>query len=269
MREGIHSYNYLTDYLDTVRAKGRYAFTVEELKEQFDISDKALHQNLFRLITKKKIVQIRKGFYTILPAEYARQGVIPAILFIDDMMRSLGKRYYIGLISAAAMHGAAHQQTMETFIITEKPALRNINNKKIKIKFFVKGDWNSNDIEQIKTDAGYVQVSSPELTALDLLNYVNNLGMNRVMTILRELIEVIKPANLNKIAKKYKQMATIQRLGYLLENELGNEKLSQVLYKLVADKNGVNIPLMPGKDKTGVIDTKWRIIHNVKIESDL
>ena len=269
MKTEVQSYNYLEDYLDAVRAKGRYAFTVDELKDKFDISDKAIHQNLYRLKAKKRIVQVRQGFYTILPAEYARQGILPTNLFIDDMMNMLHKKYYVGLISAAAIHGASHQQSMETFIITEKPALRDIKNKKVKINFFVKNDWNKDDIKQVKTDAGFINVSSPELTALDLLYYADKIGMNRIITILSELAEAIKPTNLNKTAKNYSQTAAVQRLGYLLETELNDQKLSDVLYKIIAPKLGVNIPLMPGKDKIGEVDLKWKIIRNIKIESDL
>lgn len=269
MKTEVQPYNYLEDYLDAVRAKGRYAFTVDELKDKFDISDKAIHQNLYRLKAKKRIVLVRQGFYTILPAEYARQGILPTNLFIDDMMNMLHKKYYLGLISAAAIHGASHQQSMETFVITEKPALRDIKNKKLKINFLVKNEWNKDDIKQVKTDAGYINVSSPELTALDLLYYADKIGMNRVITILAELVEVIKPANLNKTAKNYSQTAAVQRLGYLLETELNNQKLSAVLYKIIAPKLGVNIPLMPGKDKIGEVNLKWKIIRNSIIESDL
>ena len=74
---------------------------------------------------------------------------------------------------------------------------------------------------------------------------------------------------LAKTAKNYSQIATVQRLGYLLENELGNKKLSQVINAILADKKGVNIPLMPGKNKEGTINTKWRIINNTNIENDL
>ena len=269
MRKGVQTYNYLEEYIDKVRSKGRYAFTLEELKLKFDVTDKAILQNLFRLKTKKKIVQIRKGFYTILPAEYSNYGVIPTTMYLDDMMQSLNKKYYLGLISAAAIHGASHQQSMETFVITEKPALRSIKNQKLKINFFVKNEWMNEDIKQVKTDAGYVNVSSPELTALDLLYYVEKLGMNRVVTILKELVEVIKPSQLAKTAKNYSPIATVQRLGYLLEFEFGNEKLSEVIYATIADKKGVNIPLMPGKNREGMINTKWRIINNINIENDL
>lgn len=269
MKKGVQTYNYLEEYIESVRAKGRYAFTLEELKDKFDTTDKAILQNLYRLKTKKKIVQIRKGFYTLLPAEYSKYGVIPSNMYLDDMMLSLNRKYYLGLLSAAAIHGASHQQSMETFVITEKPALRNIKNKKLKINFLVKNEWNHEDIKQIKTDAGYINVSCPELTALDLLYYVEKLGMNRVITVLKELVEEIKPANLAKTAKNFPQTATVRRLGYLLEHELKNEKLSQVIYKLIAGKKGTNIPLMPGKNKSGIVNTKWRIVNNIDIENDL
>lgn len=269
VQTGSQTYNYLEEYIDSVRAKGRYAFTLEELKGKLEVTDKAILQNLYRLKLKNKIVQIRKGFYTILPAEYSRYGVIPSNMYLDDMMQSLNRKYYLGLISAAAIHGASHQQSMETFVITEKPALRDIKNKKLKINFLVKNEWNKEDIKQVKTEAGYINVSSPELTALDLLYYVDKLGMNRVITILKELVEVIKPNILAKTAKNYSQTAAVQRLGYLLEYELDNEKLSQVIYSTIADKKGTNIPLMPGKNKKGNTNTKWRIINNIKIESDL
>lgn len=269
MKTTVQTYNYLETYLDSVRAKGRYAFTVDELKDKFDLSDKAIHQNLYRLKSKKRIVQVRQGFYTVLPPEYSKQGMLPALLFIDDMMAMLHKKYYVALITAAAIHGASHQQSMETFVITEKPALRTIKNKKLIINFLVKNDWNKDDIKQVKTDAGFINVSSPELTALDLLCYVDRIGMNRVVTILSELVEVIKPANLNKTAKSYSQTAAVQRLGYLFENELKAPKLSAILYEIIATKLGVNIPLMPGKGKIGTVDLKWKINHNVTIESDL
>jgi predicted transcriptional regulator of viral defense system len=269
-KETNHTYNYIEDYLDDIRSKGRYAFTLEELKERFNNnSDKALLQSLYRLKSKKKIVQVRKEFYTLLPPEYIHQGVIPTNFFIDDMMMSLEKDYYIGIISAAALYGASHQQSMETFIITKKPALRNIKNKKLKINFLVKNDWDEEDINKIKTDAGYIKVSSPELTALDLLYYIDKLGINRVYTILEELTEELKPSKLYKTAKKYNQLAAIQRLGFLLEKKLNCVNLAQSIYSLIENKKGTNIPLVPGKYKEGEVNAKWRIIDNVNIESDL
>lgn len=270
IKEIANTYNYIDAYLDDVRSKGRFAFTLDELKDSFaNNSDKAILQSLHRLKSKNKIVQVRKGFYTLLPPEYSYQGIIPTNLFIDDMMKAAEKDYYIGVTSAAAIYGASHQQTMETFVITKKPALRNIKNNKVKINFWVKNEWIEEDINLIKTDAGYIKVSSPELTALDLLYYVDKVGVDRVVTILEELCEMIKPSKLFKTAKRLNQFAAIQRLGFLLESELYKEDLAQAIYPLIENKKGANIPLLPGIDKEGDVNTKWRIIKNVIIESDL
>ena len=72
--------------------------------------------------------------------------------------------------------------------------------------------------------------------------------------------------------KQQKTILKLQRCSdwvFLLEYELGNEKLSQAIYQIITDKKGKNISLMPGKNKKGTTNIKWRIINNVTIESDL
>lgn len=263
------THNYLEEYLNKVRSKGRYTFTWEEVKKQFDVSDKALHQSLYRLKSKKKVAQIRKEFYAIITPEYSSRGIIPAHFFIDDLMTSLNRRYYVGLLSAAALHGAAHQQPMEYFVITEKPAIRNIRNKKLAINFFVKKQWSDEDIVQKKTEAGYINVSSPELTALDLFYYLDNFGINRIVTILKELAEEIKIPTLIRIAKHYPQTSAIQRLGYILDKEIKSEKLADSLLKILSDRRLLVVPLSLNKNKKGKIDDKWKILKNMEVESDI
>ena len=262
-------YGNLEDFVTDVRSNGRYEFNLDEVKAKFQLSDNTINQALYRLKNKKSIAQIRKGFYAILSPEYSKQGMVPPALFIDDMMRALGKRYYVALLSAAALHGAAHQQPMEYFVITEKPALRAIKNKKLKINFFIKKDWQDQDIEQIKTDAGDINVSTPELTALDLLYYLESTGLNQTFTILRELVAELKAPNLLRTAKFYPQTAAIQRLGYLLDHELHEEKLAGVLSKVLDERSIFPVPLALNRKKEGVVDSKWKVIKNIEIESDL
>ncbi|HBG41805.1 MAG TPA: hypothetical protein DDW85_10430 [Porphyromonadaceae bacterium] len=172
----ISNRNYLERYVTSVRVKGRYTFTLEELKVEFDLPNTAINQSLNRLKKKGDIAQVRKGFYAIIPPEYSIQKMLPPSLFIDDLMKSLDKPYYVALLSAAATYGAAHQQPMEYFVIAETPAPRSIMNKKLKIVFLSKNDWTKDGINQQKTNAGYINVSSPELTALDFSHTATNWG---------------------------------------------------------------------------------------------
>ena len=263
------TYNYLENHLHSIRARGRYSFTLEELKKEFDLPYLTIKQNLYRLKVKKKIVQIRQGFYVLLPPEYSAQGILPAVLFIDDMMNYLEKTYYVGLLSAAALHGAAHQQPMTFFVVSQPSAPRNINNKKLKIVFFAKKTLLHEGIIQKKTPAGYINVSSPELTAFDLLENIHTFGINRITTVLQELYEEMRPSRLSKIAKLIDNKANIQRLGYILDTVVNEEKLTGVLYNILNKTSFLPVPLSTQKGRKGKIDSKWKIIINMQIESDL
>jgi predicted transcriptional regulator of viral defense system len=261
------TYNYLDKYLTEIRSQGRYAFTVEELKSRFDLSVPALRQNLFRLKLKKEVALIRQGFYVIIPPEYSKQGMLPPYLFIDDLMKSLDKPYYVGLLSAAALYGAAHQQPMGYTVIVQSPAPRSID--KLRIIFYSKQDFLQNGIIQRKTPAGYINVSSPELTALEFFDYIHQFGINRITTVLQELSEEMKPSALLKIAKQYPNTAAIQRLGYVLDKAVSAGKLSDALCKVLNDRICFPVPLSPQKEKRGETDSKWKVIKNMEIESDL
>jgi predicted transcriptional regulator of viral defense system len=149
------------------------------------------------------------------------------------------------------------------------PALRKISHPSIVINFLVKGSWEESDIIKKKTDAGYINVSSPELTALDLLLFNNWLGINRATEIISELAEEMKPSVLAQTARRFPVTATIQRLGYVLDNGLSNEKMASVLEKVLAGRKVHPVPLSSSKERRGGISSRWKIIQNMEIESEL
>ena len=257
------TYNYVENYLTEIQSKGRYSVTLNELKTKFDISEKAILQKIFRLKNKNILAQVRKEFYVIIPPQYSSRGMLPPTLFVNDMMDFLNRDYYVALFSAAALHGAGHQQPMEFQIMIQKPAFRNVHNQKLAISFFTKSEWQQNQIIEKKTEAGYLKVSSPELTAFDMVQYHKRIGgLNRVLPILADLTETMKPSLLSKIAKTQKN-PNIQRLGFLLD-KLGSESLADSLFGLLG-KNPKDIPLsLAHTGKTGAVNNKWRIIENIE-----
>jgi predicted transcriptional regulator of viral defense system len=262
-------YNYLEKYLYSIRAHGRYSFTLEELRKEFELPYPTIKQSLYRLKVKKTIAQIRQGFYVIVPPEYATHGILPTVMFIDHLMKYLKKSYYVGLLSAAALHGAAHQQPMLDFIISQTPAPRKISNKRMKVVFIAKKTLLHEGIIKKKTPAGYINVSSPELTAFDLLDNIHIFGINHITTVLQELYEEIRPSRLVKIAKLIDNKASIQRLGYILDTIINEKNLANSLFKILNKTTFSPIPLSPQKGRRGQIDKKWKIITNLQIESDL
>ena len=256
-------------FLVELQEKGRYAFTFDDLRNYFDLSEESLLQGLFRYKQKKQVAQIRKGFYAIITPEYSKQGMLPYHLFIDDLMKSLNKPYYVALLSASALHGAAHQQPMEYYIIAQTPAPRSINSKKLKISFLSKNTWEQDDIIQKTTDAGYINVSSPELTALDLLVYVEKIGLNRITTVLHELAQSIKVSSLSRTIKKYPNTPVLQRMGYIMDKLLKEEKIAEVLLKNLKERTVSPVLLSTHVSKNGLLDETWKVIINMEIESDL
>ncbi len=71
------TYNGLENFLIKIQSKGRYAVTLEELKNNFDSSEKAILQNIFRLKSKNQLAQVRKEFYVIVPPQYSNRGFPP------------------------------------------------------------------------------------------------------------------------------------------------------------------------------------------------
>lgn len=260
------TYNYIEEYLNELQAKGRYTVTLSELTSGFDSSEKAIKQNIYRLKSKNQLAHVRQGFYAIMPPQYSNRGMIPYTLFIDDLMKYLNRDYYVGAFSAAALHGAGHQQPMQFQVMTKKPTLRSIKNEKLDLRFFIKSTWHASDLVNKKTEAGYIRLSSRALTAFDLVHYHKTIGgLNRVIPILDDLIENITVPELKRTASRQK-VTDVQRLGYLLD-KLGNKKLAEALFLKVEGKSLREIPIsLAHNNRDGEPDSKWNVILNTTLE---
>lgn len=264
--------NYLQYYIEKLQSEGKYSFSLEQVRKDFPgYSEEALGLSLNRLSKKGKIVSVYKGFYVIVPPEYYSQGVMPANLFVDSLMKFLGKEYHVSLVSAAAMHGAAHQQPQEFFIMTTKPAMRSTFIKGVKINYAIKQSIHAEFLEKRNTVTGYLLVSSPELTAIDLVEYEKRIGgLSRVTTILEELCEKIKVNKLIALMESQVPLSVLQRFGYILDVILENTKLADTVYSFLSHRIIHWVKLKPGASKKGFpYNTKWKIIVNSEIESDL
>lgn len=262
---------YLEDYIAEVQSDGKLYFTLNDIKNNYNINyETALKFSLNKLFKKGKIVSVYKGFYLIIPPEYRRRKIIPPELFIDALFAYLERAYHVGLLSAAALHGASHQQAMEYYVFIEKPAIRPTSVAGLKINYVVKNSIPQFGIEKRKTDAGYINISSAELTAVDLIAYQHRIGgFNRAATVLYELSESMSPAKLSEILNHNIPFSVMQRLGYILEVVLHKDELASVIKSYLSDKKIFRIPLRPGYKKKGVkLNSNWKVLENIKIETD-
>ncbi len=264
--------NYLLTWIEKQQSWGKYVFSLEQVRKDFpDLSEAAIILSLTRLSRKNRIISIYKGFYLIVPPEYAARGVLPPLNFIDSLMTFVGKPYYVALLSAAALHGASHQQPQEFFVVTTFKQLTT-KKKGIRINYIIKKNIPFNLLEKRKTESGYVNISSPALTATDLVYYNNRVGgINRVCTVINELSEAIKPENITKELLETITVPTIQRLGYIFDRIVSQPELAEKLYNISSNlkKTFYKQPLKAGGKRSGFeTDEKWGIIINTTIEID-
>lgn len=259
----------IAEYVDELQQKGRYAFTKAEAKRALGESLPVLKVSLWRLAKKQRIALIRKGFYVIVPLEYASSGILPPEWFIDELMKFIRKPYYVGLLSAAAIHGAAHQQPQEFHVVISE-ALRDIKVGSLQIRFFKKASMKSSSSEESKTPTGYMKVSDPAVTAIDLVAYASRVGgLDRVLTVLQELSENITPDMLLQAAKRERNIAYLQRLGWLLTKAGQNGLVGKLADWLKAQKPR-ETPLDPSLSRRGFSrDPKWKVIVNAEVEGEL
>ncbi|MBK7389093.1 MAG: hypothetical protein IPI23_08485 [Bacteroidetes bacterium] len=268
------NYKRLEHWIDEQQSKGKLSFSLNELRYKFNQdSDTAIKQLLERLTSNEKIVSVFKGYYIIIPPQYSSKGILPPSMFIDGLMNFLERKYYVGLLNAAALNGASHQQPQEYFIVTEYPVLRPTNKKGIKINYISTKQLPPESlIEKKKTETGYISVSRPMLTAIDLINYEKKIGgLNRATAIINELDESIRPKDINEELINYASISSLQRLGYILEEILNRNNLSDKIFMQCkkAGKIFYQIPLKAsGKKQKERINEKWKLMINTEIELD-
>ncbi|MDX1919940.1 MAG: type IV toxin-antitoxin system AbiEi family antitoxin [Candidatus Caenarcaniphilales bacterium] len=264
---------HIEDWTEKLLSIGKSSFSLAELKEALpQKTHSAIKLALLRLSKKKKILSIHKGYYLITNPQQASQGRIQPSLFVDNLMKYLNRDYYVGMLNAAAFHGSSHQQPQEFYIFTTFPVLRPTAKNGFKINYISRKSIPFGLLENKKTETGYLKISKPIQTAIDLIQFETRIGgLNRASTVINELAETIKPIDVSSSLLDSSPVTALQRLGYILEKELEFKGLADEIYKLLVENNKTlfRIPLKASKAIKGFhSDERWKVIVNTKIEVD-
>jgi predicted transcriptional regulator of viral defense system len=270
----IETKNTLQDYIDLLQKRGNLFVSKSQAFNDLRNSHENIHVAFSRMVKKKRLFRLRRDFFGIIPIEYQNNGATPPDWFIDPMMKHGNDLYYVGLLSAAAIHGAAHQQPMQFQVITNNMQMRNLITPKSHIIFYKKKYFPLQGLIKIKTMTGYMWVSGPELTAVDLLRYPKAAGhLNNIATVFEELGEKIDSDILVRLAESVDsdrgEMVYWQRLGYLLDT-VGYADKTEKLVNFICQKNPSYKYLSPIDTKKNYEKSdKWRLYINKTIEIDL
>lgn len=253
------------DVIDDLAAKGRYHFTSTDIRSALGVSDAAARQALRRLASKDEIASPARGFYVIVPPEYRRLGCLPADQFIASLMDHWSIPYYIGLLSAAQYHGAAHHRPQELQVLVERNRPPIICGS-VKIVFIRRRNLDVVAVEHFNNARGTVAVSSVEATAIDLIGYMQRAGgIDRVAGILSELGNSLDPTRLVHASENV-SIIWAQRLGFLLDF-VGMGHKTNLLRKYVHQKASNFTRLLPNEPAVdSQRSSEWRLLLNTSIE---
>lgn len=255
----------LTDVPDAMIGEGRYWATSLEIRRAAGASAPSVRAAARRWRDRRCAFSPVRGLYVFVPAEYRRRGAPPAEWYIDAAMRHLGRSYYVGLLSAAARHGAAHHaaQAMQVVVNRQVPA-REVGRSRI--EFLVSSRADAVPVEVVNTPTGTMRVSSPETTALDLIERAPDAGgFALVPTVLAELSDRLDAARLARAARHYPS-SVVARLGYVLDQVAGKRDWTRLRRRAL--RRDEPVALDARRPRRGVRDTDWGVIVNVRVESD-
>ena len=266
----------LPDYINSLLAQGRVSFNTVEAVKALGISRKALSMRLSRLRKKQALVTFHNDFHVIVSPEYRKVGCLPADNIIPPFMAYVKTPYYVCLLSAAEYHGASHQKP-QVFQVMSSKRFSPIQQGSVRIEFLYKRDISEVPTQQFVVPTGYLIVSTPEATAMDLLRYPYRAGgVNHIATVLTELIETIVPKKLLSLASASSETAWVQRLGYLLEYieplkeaHFRHTESVRLLKQLLQQKKPAYVSLLRGETRNFPRNKDWKVIINTQVESDI
>ncbi len=266
----------LRSYIKDIRKNGKRCFTILDIVQQFNVSNSHARVALHRLLKTGDLISPARGLYVIVPPEHQPHGSIPSQELVPLVMNYLGVHYYVALLSAGLFYGATHQKPARFQVISDKRIKHPSTFGDVEIDYIYKKSVLELPTQDFTVSTGYLKVATPELVALDLLEYPNHAGgLNHIATVFSELIETLDPIKLINLAKNTRTEYQLQRIGYILEHiDVSDESNAAMIINALAlyvkENKPSYLPLASEISKIGYHRCqRWRIIENSEIESDL
>ena len=249
------------------------AFSFEEVRHFFSSSsENTLKNELYRQRIQKRILPVYRGFYVIVPPQYAAKNIVPPVYYIQQLMAFLKKPYYICLLNAAELLGVAHQRPQKFSVMTVLPKSSISETKNNLLEWLFRKSIPEHFLTTKNSETGVITFSNPLLTVIDLVQYEQYAGgLARVATILEELIEQTDFSKATDVLFEYTTIPTIQRLGFILENVLSERKQADTLHqRLQMYGKRLNYVQLSSrhKEQADNRDSRWKIYMNTDIEID-
>lgn len=264
------------NWIEDLPKRGRITFSIDDVERQFmNMNKEAIRASIYRLIKKGRVYSVWRNYYVVIPDEYALRGFVPPVEYIDNLMHHLDHRYYVGLLSAAALHGSSHQQPQSFTVVTSSDDIKSKVWRNVDLRFFVKSKIYDDFLQQKNASYGGVKVSGPIMTALDLIFYENRIGgLERAAAVIDGFAEKLDITSSNPKLFASFPLPVIQRFGYIVELILGNAELGDTVNQIIRSMGyGFRKSFLDPRAKSTIADEypynqRWKIIVNADLEID-
>lgn len=253
------------DLWEELLAEGRSAFTAADLQHRTGASLDAVYSAVKYAMDRHRLFSPVRGLYVVVPAEHRAAGVVPAVQFVDPMMRHLRIDYYVGYTSAAQWWGAAHQAPQVFDVVTSRHVVdRDLG--PVRMRFHTSSRIDTDAVRRLTGPRTMISVASPSLTAVDLAARPRlGGGLSAVATILAELSD-LDDTQLAELARRRKK-ADARRLGWLL-SLVRDDLALEALRDIAQPEHGRPTLLAPQGPRQGDINEHWGVIVNTTVEPD-
>lgn len=247
-------------------SQGRFTFTLKEAQQLLDLDERSAISALSRLRAKKLLFSPARGLYVLISPEYQSWGVLPAEMFVDALMRHLGRPYYVGYLSAAAVHGASHHAP-QVFQIVTPQQVKPRDIERVRLRFYRSTFFEAGERMSVTVPTGEMQISTKETTVVDLIATPRlGGGLDNVATIIAE-IGALHGSSLARVAAP-RGLAIVRRVGWAVE-EFGQADDLEALRQAARLDQGEPSMLAPSRPRRGSVDKRWSLRLNATVEPDV
>ncbi len=253
---------------DWALAHGIDALTNADLAELLQVPATQVRQRLNPAVRRGQWVMPVRGLWVPVPPEFRRWGAPPGIEIIDGMMRHLSAGYYVGWLTAAAIHGAAHQSPQAFQVAVD----RYVRDRVVGRTRFSFAQRNITSVSTVShpTRSGTALVSSVTATMLDAAGDLDRAGgLDNAATVICELAELgtFSLSDLVDTASAF-PAAAVRRVGWILATFTAHDGLDD-LQTLARQAAPTPSRLDPAGSASGTVNHDWMLYLNRDAEPDL
>lgn len=253
---------------DALLSHGRHHFTTEDAAMAAGIRLDSVRPALARLIKKRLAFSPARGLYIAIPPQYRSWGVVPATSFVDALMAHLDRSYYVGYLSAAEAHGAAHQKPQVCQVVVDRD-LRDRDIGRVRLRFITNRGVAHLPVVRRNTRTGTMALSTPELTAVDLANRpLYGAALDNVATVLIELVQdgQLHDDALARLVDEFPVAAT-RRVGWIVEHFTDRrlDELAEAASRAIDEPSNLD----QYGPRRGKVDRRWRVRINTTVDPDV